>query len=281
MVRTTSGRYDTQEDTFQKRYGDWAIVAGASEGLGAAWADTLCSFGLNVLLIARRQDVMTQLALELQNKYDGRIQVDTAVQDLMAPDLEEFFSALLKDERRQYGLLVFNAAHTTIGPFVEHSLESQYKTVDLNIRSVMTATHVFANHLKAKTQTGGIILMSSMAGQLGSAFIANYAATKAWQTAFAHALHYELAPDNIDILACVAGATTTPNYLQQAGQVARNPFIEQTPEDVVDECVQAMGGASSVVPGPINKLARFFLVRLLPLKTALHIFNQETEKLMQ
>jgi uncharacterized protein len=273
-------RFSRNDSKFRERYGDWAIVAGASEGLGAAWADALCDLHMNVLLIARRDKEMKALAQALESKYPG-IQVDTLVLDLSDSDdtVDEVFATqVLGNKERKYGMLVYNAAHSLVGSFLDSPVEKQHLTVNVNVQSVLTVTHRFGNYLKSNRYTGGIILMSSLSGEVGTSFVSNYAGTKSWNTAFAHGLRYELAPLGIDVLACVAGPILTPSYIQAAK--IRNPVIEQSPEQVVGECVQGIGAKSSIRTGVMNKLVRFFIVRLLPLELATHMFNSESERML-
>lgn len=274
-------RFTSTDGTFQNRYGDWAIVEGASEGLGAAWAHTLGGLHMNVLLVARREAETKALAKQLEAQYPD-ILVEILIQDLAASNLHEIFYDAINNHHqdRKYGLLVYNAAHSHIGPFVDSSLETQQTSVDVNIRGVLTLTHILSNHVRARGGTGGIIIMSSLSGELGTASISNYAGTKAWTTAFAHGLRYELKPLGIDVLACVAGPVTTPNYIKASKADGRKKAIEQTAEDVVSECVQAIGSRSSIRTGVMNKISRFFLVRLLPTELAIHIFNEEAGKIM-
>jgi short-subunit dehydrogenase len=257
-------------------------VAGPSEGLGAAWADLLCENGLNVLLLARRQLAMDQLASELHAKHD-KCQVDTWVQDLQEENLQEHFSKVLFSDDinpRKYGLLVYNAAYGAVGNFLDKSLEEHYKVMNIDVRSVVTMTHMFGNYLKQRAHpdisSGGIILMSSMAGLTGCSGIANYAATKSWNTVFSHGLYRELKPLGIDVLACVAGATLTPNYRNVGGD--ESDFVAQTPEAVSRECLQALGVVPSLATGPVNKMVRFLFTRLLPMSVGLEVMSAAREK---
>jgi short-subunit dehydrogenase len=279
-LQTHQNRY-TKED-IQERYGEWAIVAGASEGLGASWADLLCENGLNVLLLARRQLALDQLASQLHAKH-SHCQVDTWVQDLKEENLQEHFSKVLFSDDinpRKYGLLVYNAAYGAVGNFLDKTLEDNYKVINIDVRGVVTMTHMFGNYLKQRARpdsiSGGIVLMSSMAGLTGCSAIANYAATKSWNTVFSHGLYRELKPLGIDVLACVAGATLTPNYRKFGGD--ESDFGAQTPEAVSRECLQALGSVPSLATGPVNKMVRFLFARLLPASVGLEVMSAEREK---
>jgi len=96
LLRTHQGNYNS--NYIRLRYGDWAIVAGASEGLGAAWAEHLCEYGLNVLLVARRKEALEASAKKIQQRFG--CQTDTWVQDLSDPNLADAFRSVLEDPQR-------------------------------------------------------------------------------------------------------------------------------------------------------------------------------------
>jgi len=301
-------------DELQRKYGNWAIVAGASEGLGAAWAELLChQHGINVLLIARRSDALQALQHKLllaskDNPSSSCAEVDIWVQDLTDPNLEEAFATLLQEHSsRNYGLLVHNAAAVAEGRFLDRSVADQQNVVQCNIQSVVTMTHLFGtmrrgyhNNRRETNQEGvhdrivggGIILMSSLAGLTGHSTLSNYAATKAWTLQFAHGLYREWKQadgEGMDILACVAGATRTPNYQQlmkavySDGGDLKTPSLDfgvQLPMEVAEECLYALGKVPSLATGPFNKVTRFLLSRLLPAHISLEIMGSEGEKRM-
>jgi len=287
-LRTHQGVYTAK--SFRQRYGDWAIVAGASEGLGAAWADSLCEHGINVLLVARRENALNEVARDLLSTPKVRCQVDTLVQDLSSQDIDEVFKGVLSDATRRYGLLVYNAAKSGHGNFVDLNLQSELKTIDVNVRGVLSLTHVFSNYLsslKGDRRGGGIILMSSLSGMVGVGTIATYSASKSLITAFAQAIAWEFREIHrnggvpVDVLACKAGATSTPSYNKFADDVSGELISTvQRPEEVVDECMHALGmtrnDVSSVATGPINKLGRLFLSRILPAGIAVNFMTEET-----
>src|SRR6476620_442538 len=110
---------------FAARYGSWAIVAGASEGLGAAYAEELASCGLNLVLVARRYELLQSLASELSTKYN--VETRVIVLDLAASDAVEQIAENTKDV--EIGLLIYNAAFSAIGAFLERSLEDHVKEI--------------------------------------------------------------------------------------------------------------------------------------------------------
>src|SRR5690348_7000531 len=103
----------TTTDSFRQRYGPWAVVAGASEGLGAAFARQIAMRGIHLILIARRADALQTLADELHQTYS--VQVETAVLDLASDTLADDLTPHLRDH--EIGLAVYNAALSVLSPF--------------------------------------------------------------------------------------------------------------------------------------------------------------------
>tara|TARA_B110000208_G_C11790784_1_gene437402 strand:- start:2778 stop:3698 length:921 start_codon:yes stop_codon:yes gene_type:complete len=259
--------------------GGWAIVAGGSDGLGAEWAAQLSARGLNLLLIARREEPLLEHAARIRAAHAG-VEVATLALDLALMTAEDVEMRILGS--RDVRVLVYNAAATgPRGDFLAGSFAKSATAIDVNVRGLLLLTHAFANRLHASGVAGGIVLMSSLSGIVGSAFISNYAATKSYITTLARGLFVELRSRQIDVLACVAGPTTTPTYLKTLGEVAtRKLFIEQSAEDVVTECFASLGREPSVETGALNKIARSLFVRLLPVRMAARIFSEQTGEQM-
>ena len=192
---------------FRSKYGPWALVAGASEGIGAAFADELAARGLPLILLARRVEPLDALAAQLRAAHG--VEVRTASVDLGAP-------SLLDDVRRvcaglEVGLLVYNAAVSLIGPFLEQSLDDKLRALDVNCRGPLILSDELGRAMVRRGR-GGIVLMSSLAGTQGTPYVATYAATKAFNLVLAEGLWDELREHGVDVLACRAGATRTPAF---------------------------------------------------------------------
>jgi short-subunit dehydrogenase len=256
---------------FRARYGPAAFVAGASEGLGAAWAEYAAARGLDLVLVARHIEPLDAVATRLRATYG--VAVETHALDLASADAAQY-AAELFGARADIRLLVYNAAYTgySAGYFVREPLEWAHTAVDVNIKGVLSLAHPFLAERRTRGESGGLVLMSSMAGLVGSAHLSVYASTKAWDTAFATGLYEELRADGIDVLSCIAGATTTPNYLAEA-LPGRSTFIEQTPAAVVDECAGALGKAPTRATGLVNRFAQALMTRLLPTFLAVRIIS--------
>lgn len=256
---------------FKEKYGPWGLVAGASEGLGAAWSHALARRGLNVLLLARRKEQLeaTARAVREQHGVEARTwEVDLSVRNLAA-ELQLITGGL------ELGFAVYNAAFPAQGPFLETSLEQQLLCLDVNTRGPVTLAHVVGKRMAARGR-GALVLMSSITAFQGSPFISTYGATKAFNLNFAEGLWFELKSKGVDVLACAAGATKTPNLLRASPQ-GEPGMIE--PEQVVEEALAALGKGPMLVPGAFNRLASFFMRRVMPRRAAVELLGNRTAKL--
>jgi short-subunit dehydrogenase len=239
---------------FTDHYGPWALIAGASEGIGEAFARALARRRLNLILIARREDKLLGVANELETKHG--VQVHTLALDLADPDLP----ARLREGvgEREVGVLVYNAAYSHVGGFFEQSLEVKLRTIDVNCRGPIVLCHELGAAMRARGR-GGIVLMGSLAGMQGAPRLATYAASKAFDLVLAESLWGELRDHGVDVLACVAGATRTPGF-EQVASTTKGPVME--PAQVAEEAIEALGCQPSMIPGIANKMANMLLSRL-------------------
>lgn len=251
------------------RYGPWALVAGASEGLGAEFARQLAADGLQLVLVARRGELLARLARELEDRHG--VEVRDVAADLARPEATAQIEEGLGDA--EVGLLVYNAALSTIGPFLDAPLEHHLAELEINCRRPLELCHRLGGAMRRRGR-GGILLMASLAGAQGAPRIAHYAATKAWNRVLAEGLWWELRASGIDVLACCAGATRTPGYLADRPEEASSYVPEMEPGAVVREALAALGRRPSMIPGRINRLASFFMSRLLPRRTAIDLMGR-------
>jgi uncharacterized protein len=254
---------------YTQRYGPWAVVAGASEGLGAEYARQLARRGLNLILVARRTELVQALAADVSREYGVEVRVlivDLARAD--APDL------ILSGTRGlDIGLLVYNAAFSAVGPFLDRTIEEHLKEVDTNIRTPLVLAHAIGKRLVARKR-GGMILMSSLSAMQGSAFVANYAATKAYNALLGEGLWDEWKEAGVDVLVCIPSAVRTPNYLASRPKVGKlfSPPASD-PRGVVAAALRALGRQPSVIPGAGNQLVSFVMRFLMPRKTAIRMMS--------
>ncbi len=262
-------------NSFKERYGNTALVAGASEGLGAAFATQLASLGLDLVLIARRKEPLDIFAQKLRNDY--AIQVQTIAIDLADADAVSTIAANIG--ATDINFLVYNACLSHIGHYLDMAPDQYTKLATVNMITPMKLLHHFGAKMTEKGR-GGIVLMSSMAGLQGSAYLSVYGATKAFDKIIAEGLWYEWKTKGVDVIACCAGATATPNYINT--KPLKTSFLEpapQLPEEVVAECFQRIGAVPSFVSGRKNRLASFFMHKILPRKLAIKIMGDTAKKM--
>jgi len=255
---------------FRKRYGPWAVVAGASEGLGAEYAEQLAQRGLDLVLIARRAGLLQSMAARLKQKY--KIEVCELPLDLASPNAPAQIVRATTD--LDVGLLIYNAAYSAVGSFLDHPVEDHLKEIDTNVKTPMLLIHAFGRRL-ANRGRGGIILMSSLSAFQGSAFIANYAATKAFSLLIGEGLWEEWRALGVDVLVCLASAIKTPGYLaRQPKKSAGLSAPASEPGAVAASALEALGKQPTIIPGVGNRMASFFMRHVLPRRAAIRLMGR-------
>jgi len=253
---------------FKETYGPYALVAGGSYGLGAAFAEAIAQRGVNVVLLARQEDRLKETATRLKETYG----VDVVA---IAADVADYDSVKerLGELNVPIGLLVYDAAYAPIGRFEDVTENQLVRATQVNVRGPLLLTKFLSASMIARGR-GGIVLMSSLAGSQGSPNIAAYAATKSFNAILAEGLWKELKPHGVDVLACMAGAILTPGY--QEAESAKTAPGTLDAKQVAEQTLNALGKGPIVVPGAVNKLARFVLLRVLSRRAAIAIMSKNT-----
>jgi short-subunit dehydrogenase len=259
----------------KQKYGKTAMIAGASEGIGAAFAAFLAAEGMDLVLIARRLQPLKELAHKLKEKH--KVNVECITCDLSDINAEQQIEEAVNG--KEINLMVYNAAMSYIGPFIKNSHENHSRMARVNMLTPLKLVCSFGEKMLAKKQ-GAIILMTSLAGFQGSGFLTVYAASKAFNRVLAESLWYEWKNSGVDIIACCSGAVATPGY--------KNTFPEKTsfftpkvldPIEVPDECFRYLGKRPSFIIGWGNRIASFIMQRILPRKMAINIMGDTTRKM--
>jgi short-subunit dehydrogenase len=246
----------------QYKYGPWAVIAGASEGIGAAFATHASRLGLNTVLIGRRREPLLDLAATLTT------QTRAIVTDLAAPDGIDTVVAGTAD--LEVGLVVANAAWAPIGRFIDTEESSLRAAIDLNCTATLRLARAFLPAM-VQRHRGGFIIMSSMAGLQGSPGITTYAATKAFGAVLAEGLWAEMRGSGVDVLACAPGAVETPGLARSKSKRAPGTVA---PDVVAAAAFGALGRRPRTVPGGVMKFAAVLTQRVLPRRTAISIIEK-------
>ncbi len=250
----------------RERYGPWAVVAGASAGIGAAFATALAARGLDLILVARRPEPLEELAARLP------VRSVTVAADL-ADGIEPVRSAT---DGLDIGLVVCNAAHSAIGPFLESDPGDTRRMLALNCAAPLALAHAYLPAMATRGR-GGFVVMSSLAGGQGSGGLAVYAATKAFDTVLAEGLWYELRRHGVDVVTATAGAVATPGL---AGATARPAPGTVAPEEVAEAALAALGRGPRTVPGRLMKVSAAIMSRL-PRRTAIGVMGRANARVLR
>jgi short-subunit dehydrogenase len=219
------------------RYGPWAVIAGGSEGVGAAMATQLAGAGFDLVLMGRKPEPLADTAEACRARG---VDVRTLAVDLTAPDMAARVAAAT--DGLEVGLLIYNAGANAYGTtFVDGDLERFSTVVTLNTTSRMALCHLFGRPMRDRGR-GGILLVGSFATYSGSPYIAVYNAAKAFSRIFAEGLWYEMAPHGVDVVEFVVGGIRTPAMARRGMK-----FGPETaePEDVARE------GLAHLADGPV------------------------------
>ena len=253
------------------RYGDWALVTGASSGIGAALARQIAAEGMNVVLSARREARLTSLAAELERDFEVETRVVVAdLSERSGP--AELLSAVSDLE---IGFLVNNAGLGYAGRFDLLDGDQLRRLVSVNCEAPVVLTHALVQGMRERGR-GGILFTGSVAGHQPVPLHAVYAATKAFDQLLGEALWGELRASNIDVVVLEPGSTET-EFQEVAGEIAHPGH---SAEDVARRGLAALGQQPSVIVGWLNwiraNLVRRLLTRPIAVHVAHHVISQQT-----
>lgn len=235
---------------FQDRYGPYALVTGASGGIGEAFAEELAQKGLNLVLVARRLAKLEAVAERVTRAHG----VETCVieADLGVPEYVDRIVAEVSN--LDIGLYIANAGFGTAGAFVENDPNTELNMIDVNCRALAALAHPLASSMKTRRR-GGMVFLSSIVAFQGVAHSANYAATKAYVQTLAEGLAMELHPSGIDVLSSAPGPVATGFATRADMQMGR----AATPKAVAKATLKALGRARTTRPGFQAKLLGYGL----------------------
>ena len=246
--------------SLSSRYGGWAVVTGASSGIGESFAEQLAHEGMNLVLVARSEDRLEKTAIQLRTQY--AVQVRVLPLDLTEPTSAETLDLETLD--LDVGLLISNAAVEQRGAFLRHSTDELRRVIDLNVMTPTELGQRFGSRFVRRGK-GGIVFVSGSIAYQAVPYLANYAATKAHQVLLAEALYYELRRHGVDVLGLSPGLTRTPmvGRLERSIRFGRIGMRQLRPEYVARVGLRQLGRRPSVVVGLQYKVFAMLTKRVL------------------
>jgi short-subunit dehydrogenase len=235
----------------KKWTGKWALVTGASAGIGVALATQLASEGTHLVLTARRRDRLDALAQKLQQSHGIRTEVFTA--DLARPEAPQQIYEFTRTKRLEIDLLINNAGFGQYGELTTVEPQRLLDMVQLNCLAVVHLTRLYLADMVARKR-GDVLILASVASFQAVPYISTYAATKAFDLLFAEGLAEEMKPHGIGVCALCPGSTES-EFHSVAGQERFSSNTQETAEKVARVGLQALAeGKSYVISGLGNYL---------------------------
>jgi hypothetical protein len=253
---------------FAEKYGPWALITGASSGIGAEFAEQLAQKGLNLVLAARRKGLLEQRARLLEVRYG--IEVKTVQVDVNEADFLERIRQITDDV--EIGLLVNNAGIAAAGAFVLKEPVDVSRLIQVNVAAVTKLARHYAGLMAARGR-GGIAFVASTLGYQAVPYFDDYAASKAFVLALGEALHFELRPKGVDVTVLSPGGTNTDMKHMEGIEFSKMPLPWMSVERTVRIGINSLGRKPSVIPGVVNRLMAFTGKYLTPRRTLVRSFG--------
>jgi len=263
----------------KEKFGPWAIVTGASSGIGKEFANQLASDGINLVLLARRENLLEELASKLQEQY--AVQVKYLPLDLTSETfLEEIIDFTNGLDIR---LLVSNAGVAYMGAFNKSPMEQLSRNLNLNVNTQMKLSHWFTSKLSTENKKGGLLLVSSTVAYQGIPYSANYSGAKSYVLNLGEALNVELRNKGINVTVLVPGPTDAPGLTDRtdADMVNNLPMKPQPVDQLVKEGLSALlKNKPSQIGGTLNRTMTKVMLRVMSRNQASAFWGKMVRKMV-
>lgn len=253
-------------------FGPWAVITGASSGIGKEFAQQLAASGLNLVLVARRLSALEALGSALARTFGIRYR--TVELDLSSDNFLEQIEEATHD--LDIGLVISNAGAMMAGDFLTIDQQSWQQFLRLNVKAHLDLAHHFGHHL-AQRKRGGLLLVSSTAGLQGIPFSAEYAAAKAYVLTLGEALHVEFQKKGVYVTVLLPGATNTPMLEASGLSPDKLPVKPMSTKQCVAEGLAALSAHRAThIAGSLNRV----LAALMPRPLAIRMYGNLTQQFM-
>jgi short-subunit dehydrogenase len=237
------------------QFGPWALITGASSGIGKEFARQIAAAGINVVLVARRESLLADLGRGISQ--ESGVQYRALAMDLS----HEGFIARLAEGTNDLniGLVVSNAGTGNPGEFLKLDRQLLESTLRLNTMAHLEIAHHFGRKL-AEGRRGGLILVGAMGAEIGVPFMANDGAAKAYVHSLGEALHYEFKPLSVYVTVVPPAPTDTPVLAKLGFDPRTMPMKPMSADQCVTEALSALRkNRSRIVPGRLNRIMNAFV----------------------
>jgi short-subunit dehydrogenase len=234
----------------RERFGPWALITGASSGIGKEFTRQIAASGINVVLVARRNGLLAELGRAISQEFN--VQYRALAMDLS----QEGFIAGLADATHDIdiGLVVSNAGTANSGEFLKLDQQLLQETLRLNTMAHLDIAHYFGRKL-VERRRGGLILVGAMGAENGIPRIANDGAAKAYVHSLGEALHYEFKPLGVYVTVLATGFANTPVLEKLGFDPKTMPLKPMSVEQCVSEGLSGLlKNRSRIVPGRLNRM---------------------------
>lgn len=234
----------------RKRFGPWALITGASSGIGREFARQIAASGINIVLAARREALLKEAGAEFSKAYG--VEYRTVVADLSE---DGFMNTIVQATHDlDIGLVVSNAGIANPGEFLKLDRDGLVRLMRLNSLVHLDIAHHFGQRL-AKRRRGGVVLCGAMGAMQGIPFMANESGAKSYVQSFGEALHVELNALGVNVKVLVVGPTQTPIIEKFGLDPATMPMKPMPVEQCVFEGLEALKkNRATHLPGRINRI---------------------------
>ncbi len=244
---------DKSKSKFLTKYGPYALITGATDGIGKDFVYELARQGFSLLLVGRRKEILESIRSDINKEFG--VTVEHLSLDLSKQaDLEILIKNL---GSKDIGLAVLAAGFGSGGEFSKLPLDLELNMVDVNCKACVQLSHSLVNKFEGRKKSG-IILFGSLVGFQGAPFSATYSATKAFMQSFAEALYHEVKPTGIDVLSVAPGPVSS-GFGNRAGM---KMSMSQSSQGIAKTCLAALGKQNTVRPGFLSKFLGYSLITL-------------------
>ena len=232
------------------RFGPWALVTGASSGIGKDFARQIAASGINVVLVARREPLLAELGRAISQEFD--VKYRALAMDLSQEGFIERLDGATHD--LDIGLVVSNAGTGNPGAFLKHDRQLLRETLRLNTMSHLDIAHHFGAKLTERHR-GGIVLVGAMGAENGIPCLANDGGAKAYVHSLGEALHHEFKPLGVYVTVLATPLTETPVLEKFGLDPKTSPLKPMSVEQCVSEALDGLRkNRSKVIPGRLNRI---------------------------